>query len=123
MEKKTNETLQEMLKWLRFMGLQEAKEVISDALTIKDDKKEREMRIAFEMLDGNTGSKEIASKLSVTRQTVSNWCQKWSKLGIVDKKGNKRQYKHLTSLEDLGLKSPKVSNKTNCKLDDENNER
>ena len=106
----SKDILKEMLKWLKFTGLQEAKKVIEDALSHKNEEKENELRIAYELTDGSHSTTDIASMISVSHMTVSNWQNKWSKLGIVEKEFENSSYEHLISLEDAGLKCPDIPN-------------
>jgi predicted transcriptional regulator len=101
-------TASKMLKWVKFMGMQDAKEVVEDAVSHEDDEKEEELRIAYELTNGENSSTDIASRISVSQKTVSNWQKKWSKRGIADKDGKQSSYEHLISLEELGLECPEI---------------
>lgn len=102
------EILQEMLKWLRFSGMQEAKSVIDEALTFEEDEeKEKDARIAFELTNGDKSQREISEYISYSGVTVGNWQKKWAKLGIVSQDDDGK-YEQLISLKDLGLEVPDI---------------
>lgn len=105
---RTEELLDEILKWQKFRGMQEAKKVLTDVLSSEDDDKEKEQRIAYELTDGEHSTTNIADRISVSHATVSNWQNKWSELGLVNKKSEQASYKHLISLENLGLNVPEI---------------
>lgn len=102
----TDDHARDMAKWLRFMGMQEAKEVIEDAVSAEDDEKQRNLRIAYEMTDGETSSHEIADYVTVSQWTVSSWQRKWFRRGIANRSAENDPYEHLISLEDLGIDVP-----------------
>lgn len=105
---KTDELLEEMLKWQKFRGMQEAKKVLREVLSSEDEEKQRELRIAYELTDGEYSTSNIASRISVSHVTVSNWQNKWSELGLVSKESAQDSYEHLISLENLGLDVPEI---------------
>jgi len=108
MSRSEEEILEEMLRWLRFTGMQEARDVIDDALTNEDEDKEHDKRIAYELTDGTRSQRNIAEHISFSYRTVGRWQEQWAKLGIIDKRdGN---YEHLIALEDLGLNCPPIPN-------------
>lgn len=109
MPRSEEEILEEMLRWLRFTGLEDAKRVIDDALTFEDDeRKQRDTRIAFEMMDGHHSQGDIGRRISYSRRTVGNWQEKWSKLGIVAENAETGYPEHLVSLDEFGLDCPPI---------------
>lgn len=99
----------EIVKWLRFIGLQDAKKVIDDTVSEEnDEEKERDKRIAYELTDGTHSTREIATRVNFSKGTVSNWQTKWSEQGIVDKGEGQDKAEHLISLEDAGLECPEI---------------
>jgi hypothetical protein len=108
MSRSQTEILEEMLQWLKFTGIQQAKEVVDDALSFEDnEEKERDSRIAYELTDGDHSQRDIGERISYSRVTVGNWQDKWSKLGII-RKNEDGHYEHLISLEELGLECPPI---------------
>lgn len=90
--------LQEILKWIRFEGLQRVKSLLAGLLEKDIDK------IIYQSSDGRP-SVEIAKLAGVSHQTVVNYWKKWVKLGIVEPIGVRggTRYKRIFSLEDLGI--------------------
>lgn len=99
---------EEILRWLRFMGLQKAKKVIDDALKDDQDDKEKSKRIVYQLTDGKRSTNTISQYVDYSGTTVSNWQQEWSKLGIVSKNPETGSYQHLISLKDAGLECPEI---------------
>jgi len=98
--------LNEILKWERFQGWKNVKDVLLDAL--KDDI----MKLVYHYSDGRS-SRKVAEKVSISHNTVVNYWKKWAKIGIVEPinvKGGTR-YKRIFSLEDFGIEIPKIENK------------
>ena len=108
MEQNDNETLKEILKWIKFQGVLKAKEVLQSTLT-KDIEK-----IIYECSDGR-GSQEIAKLVNVSHATIFNYWKKWFAIGIVEPisvKGGVR-YKKVFSLQDFGIELPQIEKTTN----------
>lgn len=109
MSRSQEELLEEMLRWLKFTGMQEAKDVVDDELTFEDnEEKERDARIVYELTDGEHSQRAIAEHISYSRPTVGNWQKKWAKQGIVDRSSETGRFKHLISLGELGLDCPPI---------------
>lgn len=109
MARDQKEILEDMLRWLRFTGIQQAKDVVDEVLTFEDDeRKQRDARVAYELTDGNHSQAEISRRITYSRPTVGNWQEKWGKLGIADEDPESGNYAHLISLEELGLDRPPV---------------
>jgi len=96
------ELLREILKWIKFEGMQRVKGVLTDVLQ-KDIE-----RIIYQFSDGR-GSSDIAKLAGVSHQTVVNYWKRWSTLGIVEAeraRGGTR-YRRVFSLEDFGIEVPR----------------
>lgn len=102
-----SDPMQEAARWLRFLGMQEAREIIDDALTVENnaDKEENKRRV-YELTDGENSKRAIARMTGVPRGTVGSWHRQWAQLGIVNKDGARDPYEHLISLKALGLDRP-----------------
>ena len=104
---KTVELLEEILKWVKFLGWKSAKEVLLD--TLKDDIS----KLIYHYSDGPT-SREIAKKLPISHMTVTVYWKKWAKIGIVEPlkvKGGTR-YKKIFDLEEFGIEIPEIKEST-----------
>ena len=97
------ELLEEILKWVKFQGWQNVKGILSEVLG--DDMS----KLIYHYSDGKS-SREIAEKVSVSHQTVTNYWKKWAKIGIVEPLKVHRgiRYKRVFSLEDFGIEVPEV---------------
>jgi len=97
----TVELLREILKWIKFDGIQRVKSTLTDVLQ-KDVEK-----IIYESSDGRS-SIDVSKLAGISHQTVVNYWKKWSRLGLVEAeraKGGTR-YKRVFSLEDFGIEVP-----------------
>jgi hypothetical protein len=99
---RVEELLSEILKWIRFAGAKEVKNVLTSALDT-DQKK-----LVYHFSDGENGSVEIANQSGVSDFTVRTYWKAWSKLGIVEAIKVRRgdRYKKSFDLEDFGIEVP-----------------
>jgi predicted DNA-binding ArsR family transcriptional regulator len=101
-------TLEEMLKWLKFMGMQEAHDVIERALSYEDEKKEEAAKIAYQLTNGANSTKDISSHISFGYQWVSDRQQEWATQGLVEKPASNASYRHILTLDELGIDYPDI---------------
>jgi len=119
MPDRQTEILEEMLNWIRFMGMNEAREVIDGALTYEDnEKKERNARIAYELTDGINSTTDIEDYIDYSYRWVSSRQSEWAKVGIVEKPAENQSYEHLASLTELGLHCPEIPEPDSKEKDD-----
>lgn len=97
------ELLREILKWIKFTGMKEVKEILNSVLET-DQKK-----LAYQLSDGNMGSVEIGKASGIaSTETITRYWKSWVKSGLgenVSVKGGKR-FKRSFDLEDLGIEVP-----------------
>ncbi len=99
------ELLAEILKWIKFAGAKEVREVL--ATTLDTDQK----RSIYYLSDGNRGSVEIANLTKTSDRTVRRYWESWARQGIVDPlkvRGGER-YRKSFELEDFGIRVPEIS--------------
>jgi len=109
MAERQTEILEDMLNWVRFMGMNEARDVIDDALSYEDnEKKERSARIAYELTDGTNSTTDIEPYIDYSYKWVSTRQIEWAKVGIVEKSAENQPYEHLASLTELGIHCPDI---------------
>lgn len=96
--------LKELLKWSRFAGMQQLRNVLGQSL-----KTETEMLI-YELSDGTRGTREVAASAGVgSNATVAAYWKKWSKVGIVEPTpAFHGRYQRICSLEEVGLSVPAI---------------
>jgi len=95
--------LKDIARWIRFQNIGKLKEVLLAELDT-DEKK-----VAFENTDGEMGIKEVAELAKAPQDTVYGWWKKWSNLGILEpSETRKGRLRKICSLEDVGIKVPKV---------------
>lgn len=103
-------------RWLRFQNIGKLKEILETELDT-DEKK-----IAFENTDGEKGVRDISTVAQTPSKTVHNWWQKWFRLGIVEPSGAYQgRLKKICSLDDIGIKIPKILGINNKAVQDAKN--
>lgn len=105
---RVEELLAEILKWIKFAGAKEVREVLASTLDI--DQK----RLIYHLSDGTKGSIEIANGAKTSDRTVRRYWESWARQGIVDPikvRGGER-YKKSFELEDFGIRVPEIPNQT-----------
>ena len=100
--KRIEKQLQQLLKWTRFAGMQQLRNILSQSLT--DDKS----MLAYEFSDGSRTTREIARIAGVkSNATIANFWKQWNKLGIVEPSlEHKGRFQRICSLEEVGLTVP-----------------
>lgn len=112
MSNKINEemlaTLKEMLKWVKFTGAKEVRNVLMNVLDTE------QKRMIYHLSDGEHGTIEIGKLAKVSDGTVRLYWKTWSRLGIMEPmavKGGTR-YKKSFDIEDFGLNVPQIKSDT-----------
>lgn len=100
--------LQDIRRWVKLIGLEDAREKVHEAISHSDDVKEVENKIMFHLTDGNRSTKEIEDYVSVTYKTVSERQQEWAKAGLMEKPAPNLPYRKLVSLEEAGINVPDI---------------
>jgi hypothetical protein len=102
-EKQTR-LLKEILKWIRFSGMKEAKNTLGSVLDTE------QKRLVYHASDGTRGTVEIAKLAGIgSTQTVFGLWQAWLRLGLgesIPVKGGSR-FKRSFDLEDFGIEIPR----------------
>jgi len=95
--------LDQILKWTRFAGVHQLKNILSQNL--ENDT----ATLIYEFSDGTRTTREIAGIVGRSHVTISNYWEKWSKLGIVEPSPTYQgRYRRICSLEEVGLTIPPV---------------
>jgi hypothetical protein len=90
------DTAQEQLRWLRASVLPDVRTTIENTLTTT------QLRRAYEMCDGKTTGKTIATAVGASPASLSNWTRRWRDVGIAYETPD-GPIKHLVSLTALGV--------------------
>jgi hypothetical protein len=107
-ESRTNQLLEEILKWTKFAGSKGVKETLMFALDTNQKK------LVYHLSDGKRGTVEISELAGVGHTTVSNYWESWLRQGIVEPikvKGGNRYHKSF-ELEDFGISVPPLPSST-----------
>ena len=96
-------TLKELLKWTRFAGMQQLRNVLT--LNLETDIE----LMTYEASDGSRGARGAAKMAGISHTTVLSYWKKWAKVGIVEPSPNyEGRYQRICSLEEVGLKAPPI---------------
>ena len=94
------ELLEDILKWTRFQGWRNVKQVLVDALGDQISRK------VYQLSDGKRTSRQIAKNLPISQRTVTEYWKKWTKVGIMEPmkvKGGGTRGVRIFSLDDFGI--------------------
>lgn len=103
-EDEQTQLLREILKWIKFAGMKEVKEVLVSELDT-DQKKQ-----VYQLSDGNKTNAEINKATGASAGAISGYWKKWVKQGLGEKisvKGGDR-FVRAFDLEDFGINVPQV---------------
>lgn len=99
-DKEVKDILLEILKWTKFQGMQQVKQILETNLDT-DIKK-----IVYELSDGKS-SVEISRIAKVSDWTIRNYWKSWAPIQIVEIDPNyKGRYRKVFSLKDVGIPVP-----------------
>ena len=93
------DVLKEILKWVKFSGMKEVREILLSVLS------DNQTRAAYQLSDGTKGLHEIGKLVDIKGSTLFNLWKRWLKLGLgesIPVKGGER-FKRSFDLEDLGI--------------------
>ncbi|MGC1120508.1 MAG: helix-turn-helix domain-containing protein [Candidatus Methanofastidiosia archaeon] len=111
------ELLREILKWIRFQGWQDVKQVLIETLGSEREK------LMYQMSDGRS-TNEISKAVGVSSMTVYNYWQRWSKIGIAEPfEGYKGRYRRSFSLDDFGIDFPSIPSQRQPSSKNEENDK
>ncbi len=99
--------INELLKWTKFAGSKEVRNVLTVALD-SDQKK-----LVYHLSDGNNGTIKIGEAVGISGETVRKYWESWSRQGIADPinvQGGQR-YKKSFDIEDFGIALPELKAK------------
>jgi len=96
-DQETKNILREILKWTKFQGMQQVKQVLE--ATLDTDTK----KLVYELSNG-ISSPRIAKIVGVDPTTVRDYWKDWAVLGIVEIHPNyKKRYCRVFSLKEVGI--------------------
>jgi hypothetical protein len=112
MEKTADENeitlLKEILKWIKFAGMNQVKAVLEEQLKEDSDK------IIYQNSDGTLGVIELGKLSGVSKSTVGNLWETWVKTGLgnnIPVRGGSR-FKRSFDLKELGISVPEIKEST-----------
>ena len=98
--KSIDSKLDQLIKWTKFQGMQQVKQILETTLD-NDDKK-----LVYELSDGRP-STSIATVTCVSDQTVRNYWKVWASMGILEIHPEyKKRYRKIFSLEEGSIAIP-----------------
>lgn len=99
--------LEELVRWARFHGIRQAKQVLQGFL--EDPDKGDIPKNIYHLSDGRS-SEEIAKTVGISSQTVRNYWRSWYTAGVVfPSRLYKGRFEKIVNLEDLGISLPRLA--------------
>lgn len=110
---KTNFLLLEILKWIKFSGIKNVKEVVSSILNT-----DLKLKI-YELSDGQLSNSEIVKITNLNERTVRRYWENWSKANIkrLDRVNGRERYFREFDLDDMGIEVPEVNSDSSIKTE------
>lgn len=109
MTEETDDILRDIRRWVKIIGIQEAKSVMDDALSAENSEDQEELRTIYHLSDGEHSTRDITEHVAVGRNTVNRRQKSWAKMGLLEKEHSYAPYEHIISLEEAGLGVPEIS--------------
>jgi hypothetical protein len=107
-QEEQTQLLKEILKWIKFTGMNQVKSVLKTELETDVDK------LVYHNSDGTRGSVELAKLAGLgSNKTVDRMWDKWLRMGLgesIPVRGGNR-FKRSFDLEDFGIKVPDLKAK------------
>lgn len=96
--------LKEILKWVKFSGINQVKAVLEKQLEDDADK------VIYQKSDGTKGTVELGKLVGISNVSVHNRWESWAKIGLgenIPVSGGTR-FKRSFDLEEFGIKIPAI---------------
>lgn len=100
--------LEDIRRWVKIIGIQEAKPLLKDALSAENGETRLHKRQVYHLTDGNHSTRDIPDIVEPSRSTVMRWQSQWAAMGLLEKNGGNAPYNHVISLEEAGLETPEL---------------
>ena len=92
----TNETLKQILRWVRFQSLERVRQIIEKEVT-QDPKR----------IDGDKGRPEVSKISGVASSTIQTWWDRWYSLGLLEPSSKRKgMVRKMCGIEEVGLAVP-----------------
>ncbi len=97
--------LREILKWIRFAGMNQVKVVLEQQLKTDADK------LIYQNSDGTRGTVELGNLAGMSKDAVHNRWESWVKMGLgenIPVRGGTR-FERSFDLEEFGIRLPEIN--------------
>ncbi|WP_327053160.1 hypothetical protein [Halomicrococcus gelatinilyticus] len=108
MTEDTDDILRDIRRWVKIIGIQEAKPALVESLSSDDEEEERDLRITYHLTDGEHSTRDISERISYSRYWISSRYDEWSNMGVIERDGSNSPYEHIISLEEAGIEIPEI---------------
>jgi DNA-binding HxlR family transcriptional regulator len=102
------EILEDIRRWVKILGIQEAKPILQDVLSSDYEEEQWKRRVIYHLTDGSHSTRDIADVVDVSHRTVSRRQNEWADLGLVERESKQSPYQHTISLKEAGLDVPDI---------------
>jgi len=98
----TNETLRQILRWVRFQSLERVRQIIE-----KEVAQDRKRILVYELTDGEKGRPEVSRISGVASSTIQTWWDRWYSLGLLEPSPKRKgMVRKMCGIEEVGLAIP-----------------
>jgi len=108
MTEDTKDLLRDIRRWVKIIGIQEAKPVLSGTLSHDDSEKQDDLRIAYHLTDGEHSNRDISEYVDFSHEWVRSRQSEWAQMGLVEKDNPNSPYEKIITLEEAGLEIPEI---------------
>ena len=108
MSEDTDDILRDIRRWLKIIGIQEAKPILTEALSSEDPEEERDLRITYHLTDGEHSTRNIAKRISYSRYWIMSRYEEWSNMGVIERNASTSPYNRVIGLEEVGIEVPEI---------------
>ncbi|WP_152418531.1 MULTISPECIES: hypothetical protein [unclassified Haloferax] len=103
-----DDILRDIRRWVKIIGIQEAKNIMDDALSAEDSEEEEQLRLVYHLTDGEHSTRDIYDYADFGRNKIIDLQKSWAKMGLLEKEHSRAPYEHVISLEEAGVEVPEV---------------
>lgn len=108
MTEDTDDILRDIRRWVKIIGIQEAKSIMDDALSAENPEEEEQLRLVYHLTDGEHSTRDIYDYAGFGRNKIIDLQKSWGKMGLLEKEHSRAPYEHIISLEEAGLEVPEI---------------
>lgn len=108
MTEDTDDLLRDIRRWVKIIGIQEARSIMIEALSAEDSQNQGNLRLIYHLSDGEHSTRDIHEVVSFGRNKIMSKQKQWARMGLLEKEHSRAPYEQVISLEEAGLEVPEI---------------